>query len=201
MEERLRRATVGAGVIILVLVATMWWRPGGSWREQFLANLFADASVALLGFAVIDWWFGLTKERRESEERRATANLVARYLMEAELVENRDRLESLHQIASRGGSGIRAGERYKLEKTSWVGLMSSGALLRLSIEALGHLRDAYAGMQKIERAAAEVGAIAQARRNWPDFVVQNVPEVQTSINFALRALGSPYAKKFTTDRH
>jgi hypothetical protein len=135
------------------------------------------------------------------EERRAMANLVAWYLMEPELVENRDRLEDLHQaIRTSHTSGIRVEERYEFQKTSWLGLVNSGALFHLSIEALGHLRDAYAGLEKIEREAAEVTKSAEALKNWPDFVVQNVPEVQTSINFALRALGSPYAKKLTRDQ-
>ena len=193
MEKRLGATVVCAGLIILAFVAVTWWRAGGAWGEQFLANLFAGAIIALLGFVLVDWWFGLTKARREREERRATANLVARYLMEPELVENYKRLEALHHaVVSSGISDIRLGEKYEFQKTSWFGLVSSGALFHLSIEALGQLRDAYAGLQKIEREAAEVLASAEALKNWPDFVVLNVPEVQTSIKYALRALGNPY---------
>ena len=116
-------------------------------------------------------------------------------------MENYKRLEALHHaVVSTGISDIRVGEKYEFQKTSWFGLVSSGALFHLSIEALGQLTDAYAGLQKIEREAAEVLASAEALKNWPDFVVMNVPDVQTSINFALRALGSPHAKELTRDR-
>lgn len=200
MEKRLRATTVGVGVIILALVAVTWWRTGEAWGEQFAANLFAGAIIGLLAFGIIDWWFGLTKARWEREERRKTAYLITGYLMEPELVENRNRLEDLFDIViSTGTSGIRIGERYEFQKTSWLGLINSGVLLYLSIDVLCHLRDAYAGLQRIEREAAEIVATAEALDNWPNFVMKNIPEVQTSINFALRALGSPYDRIFALD--
>lgn len=180
-----------AGVLLLVSMALAGYRTETPFTRDLLANLVADALVALVAFISVNWAFGLWTHRQQELD----AVRIARSMLEEELTANRNKVSAIASVledGSRPADAILMEGPPRIETASWQTATDSQVVLRLPVDLFIALHRSYAQCHKLTSAdwysSAKEVHIRSSERGREKLVSDALPHFKTAVETAEDAL-------------